>query len=449
MNSIGSFIVSYAINAVWEIALIAAAGWLVCRLIGRVSQRAEHVLWVAALFVAVLTPAVPALRPLLPLPGAPNAMIGHISISFTEAENSARNPGGAYALSATFAWPLLAFYCGSLLYFALRLAGSLHGSAMLLRGASPLVLTAEQEEIWQDCRRSFSLDELHLLESPQIPGPVVMWLRKPVMMLPTGFAAKCSPADFLAAVAHECAHIKRHDFGKNLAYEALSLVVGFHPATWALKSQIAQTREIVCDGMVTEKLVEARSYAHSLLRLATMVAVFARSAHVHAIGIFDANILERRIMRMKFKRQSASAVARYSLMVPAMLFLVSVALGSAAMAVVVETPLPAAGANVANTNGQIYKIGKDVTAPIPLNGPEAEFPKGGRKIKANFSGIVLVGLTVDAEGMPRRVHVVRSLRPDFDAEAIKAVNQYRFKPAMRMGRPVAVGRTIEVNFKKY
>ena len=127
---------------------------------------------------------------------------------------------------------------------------------MLLRGASPLVLTAEQEEIWQDCRRSFSLDQPRLLESARISGPVAMWFGKPVLMLPTGFAAQCAPQDFLAAIAHECAHIKRHDFGKNLAYEALSLAAGFHPVTWALKSQIAQTREMVCDSMVIEKLVE-------------------------------------------------------------------------------------------------------------------------------------------------------------------------------------------------
>jgi TonB family protein len=449
MHSVGSFIVSYAMNAVWEVPLIAAAGWLVCRFVGKVSARAEHVLWVAALFVAVLTPAVPALRALLPLPSAPNGVSGHISIFFTAAPDGARNSDGAYALPAVFAWPLLAFYCGSLLYFVIRLVRSLRGTAKLIREARLLALTMEQEEIWQGCRSSFSLGSPRLLESAQISGPVVMWFGKPLLMLPTGFAAQCAPQDFLAAIAHECAHIKRHDFEKNLAYEALSLAVGFHPVTWALKSQIAQTREIVCDSMVTEKLVESRSYAHSLLRLARMVAVSARSANANAIGIFDANILEKRIMRMKIKSRSVSGSVRYGLMVPAMLFLVCVGLGSAARAVVVETPSPVRAADVASANGPVYKVGKDVTAPIPINLPEAEFPKDRSKIKAPFSGIVLVGMTVDAAGVPRNVHVARSLRPDFDAEAIKAAKAYRFKPAMRLGQPVAVSLKIEVNFKTY
>ena len=268
-------------------------------------------------------------------------------------------------------------------------------------------------------------------------------------MLPAGFAAQCAPQDFLAAIAHECAHIKRHDFGKNLAYEALSLAVSFHPVTWALKSQIAQTREIVCDGMVTEKLVEARSYAHSLLRLARMVAISARASNANAIGIFDANILEKRIMRMKMKGRRVNGVVRYGLMVTATLFLVCVGLGSAAKAVVVEPQVSALTVNVVRADGRVYKVGKDVTAPIPINIPDAEFPKDRSKIKAPFSGIVLVGMIVDAGGTPREVHVTRSLRPDFDAEAIKAVKRYRFKPAMRLGQPVAVSLTIEVNFKTY
>jgi outer membrane biosynthesis protein TonB len=51
--------------------------------------------------------------------------------------------------------------------------------------------------------------------------------------------------------------------------------------------------------------------------------------------------------------------------------------------------------------------------------------------------------------MPRDVHVLRSLSPDFDANAIKAVEKYRFTPAKRFGRPVAVAMNVEVNFKKY
>ncbi|SPE20292.1 hypothetical protein SBA5_290146 [Candidatus Sulfotelmatomonas gaucii] len=66
-----------------------------------------------------------------------------------------------------------------------------------------------------------------------------------------------------------------------------------------------------------------------------------------------------------------------------------------------------------------------------------------------FSAVVLVGVIVDSHGMPQNVHITRSYNSDFDAQAIKAIRQYRFKPAMHAGQPVAVAITIEVNFKKY
>jgi TonB family protein len=56
---------------------------------------------------------------------------------------------------------------------------------------------------------------------------------------------------------------------------------------------------------------------------------------------------------------------------------------------------------------------------------------------------------VDETGTPRDVHVLRSLKADFDDKAVEAVEQYRFKLAMKAGEPVAVTLRVEVNFKRY
>lgn len=81
---------------------------------------------------------------------------------------------------------------------------------------------------------------------------------------------------------------------------------------------------------------------------------------------------------------------------------------------------------------------------VPAKYPESVFRK-----KEEINGICVIGMIVDEVGMPRDVHVVRSFRSDFDANAIKAVKQYRFDPAKRQGRPVAVRVNVEVNFKWY
>ena len=448
MSSTG-FIVSYLINSVWEVTLIAGAGWLATRLLKRLGSRAEHVAWVSTLAIAILAPAAPLLRSLFSLLSMRSYASGHLLIALAASPSSGTSLKGFYFLPAAVVWPLSALYLGSLLYFAVKLAWSLHRTSVLLRSARPLLLTPQQDEIWRDCKQIFSLSNARILSSPEISGPVVLGWREPVLLVPAGFTARCTPPELLTALAHECAHAKRRDFQKNLIYEAVSLVLAFHPALWAIKAQIAQTREMVCDGIVTERAVDSRTYSHSLLRLAGMVAIASRVSTAHAIGIFDANILEKRIMSMNLKKRQVSCVLKYGLIVPAMLFLLSVTIGAAAMAVVIEPQSPSQNSNQASPYSHIYKVGKDVTAPVVLKSVEAKFPESARHSKKPVNGIVLLGLIVDSSGMPRNVHVVRSFAPDFDAQAIKAVEQYRFAPAKRAGKPVAVALSIEVNFKTY
>jgi TonB family protein len=447
MPSVDSLVASFLINSLWQIPLVAAAGWLAARLLRRLGPQAEHIAWVSALAAALLTPLSPlighALGLLLPSRGAGPYVFPALSVA------AGASPGahGALLLPSSALWLVFALYLGSLFYFILRLSRGWLFAARLLRQAAPVPLTPEQEQQWCRCRQWFHLRKAQLLCSASISGPVALGLRKPVLVLREGFAADCAPQDFLAALAHECAHLQRNDFRKNLLYEIASLIIDFHPAAWLIKSRIAQSREMICDAMVTRLLVEPRSYAQSLLRLAAMVALAPRVSATPAIGIFDAGILEERIMRVNTKKQPAGRAWKYGLIPPATLFLFF------AVAAGVSLALDVAPSSVAERQsspyGQVYKIGNGVTAPVPLNAVEAQFPASGKSLKMGFNAIVLVGMIVDGNGMPQNVHIQRSYNAAFDAEAIKAAEQYRFKPAMRSGEPVAVSISVEVQFRKY
>ena len=63
---------------------------------------------------------------------------------------------------------------------------------------------------------------------------------------------------------------------------------------------------------------------------------------------------------------------------------------------------------------------------------------------ARFSGSVLVHLTVDADGLPQDIQVVRSVGMGMDEKAIEAAKQFRFQPATRDGKPVASGLSLEL-----
>ena len=52
-------------------------------------------------------------------------------------------------------------------------------------------------------------------------------------------------------------------------------------------------------------------------------------------------------------------------------------------------------------------------------------------------------------GKPRDVRVARSLGMGLDQKAIQAVRNWKFEPAMKDGKPVAVQINVEVNFRLY
>ena len=112
---------------------------------------------------------------------------------------------------------------------------------------------------------------------------------------------------------------------------------------------------------------------------------------------------------------------------------------------------PQDGAAAGTTPEKVYKIGGDVSAPVLTYSVDAKFPQNAGKEtrKAGWHGISVISLIVNSKGMPENLNVERSLSADFDEQAMDAVRQYRFKPAMKEGNPVAVSIKIEVNFQRY
>jgi TonB family protein len=100
-----------------------------------------------------------------------------------------------------------------------------------------------------------------------------------------------------------------------------------------------------------------------------------------------------------------------------------------------------------NPAEKLQRIGGDVSSPLLIYKVDPEFTQEARKAKA--SGIVLVNFVVDRSGLPQNVHVIRGIGNGLDAKAVEAVSQYKFKPAMRAGKPVPVALNVEVNFQVF
>ncbi|MGO8757620.1 MAG: energy transducer TonB [Terracidiphilus sp.] len=113
------------------------------------------------------------------------------------------------------------------------------------------------------------------------------------------------------------------------------------------------------------------------------------------------------------------------------------------------TPPQANGAAPSPDSSPVpYKVGGRISPPAVLHSVNPEFSDEARR--ANYQGACLITLTVDAQGNPQNIRVVRALGMGLDEKAIEAIRQYKFKPAMKDGKtPVAVMVTIEVVFRLY
>jgi TonB family protein len=95
----------------------------------------------------------------------------------------------------------------------------------------------------------------------------------------------------------------------------------------------------------------------------------------------------------------------------------------------------------------VYSVGNGVSEPIPIYSPEPAYSEQARKAK--FSGIVLLWIVVDAQGIVRNVQIAKHLGMGLDEEAVRTVSTWKFKPAMRQGVPVPVQVEVEVSFRLF
>ena len=97
--------------------------------------------------------------------------------------------------------------------------------------------------------------------------------------------------------------------------------------------------------------------------------------------------------------------------------------------------------------GGVFRVGGGVSAPRAIYMPDPEYSEEARKVKQ--MGVVVLQLVVGPDGNPRDIQVIRSLGMGLDEKAIEAVKKWRFDPAKKDNKPVAVLVSVQVDFHLY
>ncbi len=100
------------------------------------------------------------------------------------------------------------------------------------------------------------------------------------------------------------------------------------------------------------------------------------------------------------------------------------------------------------TSDVVYdRLGKDITPPKATYQPEPEYPDKARKKK--IQGTVMVSIVITPEGTVRDAKVVTSVDKNLDQRALEAVSKWKFQPATKDGKPVALCTVVEIGFHLY
>jgi len=178
---------------------------------------------------------------------------------------------GRRAIQPFLVW-IVGVWAGGVLALSVRLLG---GWVRLKRltsvDASPVPDAVRQTALDLAARLAVSRP-VRLVRSASAAVPAVVgWLR-PVILLPASALTGLTPAQLQAILAHELAHIRRHDYVINLLQTVVETLLFYHPAVWWVSSRIREEREHCCDDLAVTVCGDRRLYAGALLELETLRA---------------------------------------------------------------------------------------------------------------------------------------------------------------------------------
>lgn len=111
---------------------------------------------------------------------------------------------------------------------------------------------------------------VRLAESALVHTPMVAGWLKPVILIPVGAVNNLTMEQVEAILAHELAHIYRHDYLLNLLQSVIEFLLYFNPAVWWISANIRAERENCCDDLAVGLCGDSLTYARALVSLQEM-----------------------------------------------------------------------------------------------------------------------------------------------------------------------------------
>lgn len=242
-------------HALWQCTLLAVAGALSLHAMARARAAWRHGVAMAFLLAMGLVPALQFLRF-----WQSDAQLDATLLPAT---------GGLFLLdpSPLATGVVLAWLAGAGVMLARHLAG-LRAIADLERAPHRRLPPPGRQRV-DELRRALGISrDVAVRLSGDVRTPCAARLRRPAIWLPSSLPNRAPVEQLDALLAHELAHVARHDWLWNGVQRGVESLLFFHPAVWWLGRRIRQEREHACDDLAVKVCGDAIALAEALEGLA-------------------------------------------------------------------------------------------------------------------------------------------------------------------------------------
>ena len=263
------------LHSLWQFSILAVALYVIKTFIKVKSPGTRYTLNLAAL-IAALGMALYTFYAYFSVPATSPSTTTTDSIIYTLTEGQAWLPTG-FSIQA---WLGEFYNRNALLITQLWIIGVCLYAARLFIGLSYLGYIHQPSSHNTHSKLQAQLDtviekmkvthQVIIRTSSRITSPLTYGFYKNVILFPVGLINHLSTDEVEAIIAHELAHIQRHDWMINILQSFIEVLFFYHPVIWWLSQEIRQEREYACDDLALKHIPHKLTYAKTLLKIKEM-----------------------------------------------------------------------------------------------------------------------------------------------------------------------------------
>lgn len=256
------------VHFLWQGALVGVIAAVLLHVLRDARAQTRYAVACLALLACVLVPSITLAMRLMADAAPASATTGWAGGDASLVQFVAAAPVSPWRLDDALPWIVLAWFSGTC---ALSLRMGLGLLWVQRLRATP---QGPHHAAWQArldaLAHRFGMRHVSLRLVDALDSPVSAGWWRPVVFLPTALLARM-PVDLVEALlAHELAHIRRHDYAVNLLQNLAEALLFYHPVTWWLSRRIRIEREHIADRLAADVTGEPRRLALALSELSEL-----------------------------------------------------------------------------------------------------------------------------------------------------------------------------------